>query len=367
MSGAVILAARRSAVAPRGGALAALELHELAAPVIRAVLSDAGATAGDVGELILGNALGAGGNPARVAALAAGLPQHVAGLSIDRQCASGLDALRLGAAMIDAGHCELVIAGGVESYSRRPLRMRTFADGRAPLAYDQPAFAPSPAQDPDMTQAADALAAQMGIDRAAQDAWAVQSHAKALAARQDLRREIVTIAGCAQDTFTRALSPALAARAKVLSGSITAANTAVAADGAAVCLLASPAMAERLGGGGARILGAATLGGAPELPGIAPVAAIHAALRHSGLSPAELTHIEMMEAYSAQALASIRAAGLDPARVNLSGGALARGHPIGASGAVLAVRLWHELRGGGTGLAAIAAAGGIGSALVMQG
>ncbi|MFY9241275.1 MAG: beta-ketoacyl synthase N-terminal-like domain-containing protein, partial [Roseovarius sp.] len=169
---AVLLAARRTAIVPRGGAFAALEIHDLAAPVIAAVLADAGLSGVDVQEVILGNALGAGGNPARIVALAAGLPERVAGLSIDRQCASGLDAIRVAAAMVEAGQVDVALAGGVESYSRRPIRARTFADGRAPEPYEQAAFAPDPAKDVDMAEAADALGRAWGISRAAQDAWA---------------------------------------------------------------------------------------------------------------------------------------------------------------------------------------------------
>ncbi|MFC6761062.1 beta-ketoacyl synthase N-terminal-like domain-containing protein [Sulfitobacter porphyrae] len=143
-----LAAACRSAVAPRDGALSALSLHELGAPVIKAVLAQAGLTAEDVDELIVSNALGAGGNPARVLALAAGLPERVAGLSIDRQCAGGLDAVVLARQMVLAGAADVVVAGGVESYSRRPLRLRRFADGRAPEAYEQAEFTPGPTATP---------------------------------------------------------------------------------------------------------------------------------------------------------------------------------------------------------------------------
>ena len=120
-----ILAARRSPVAPRGGDLATLELHALAAPVIRAVLGDAGIGAAQVDEIIVSNALGAGGNPARLVALAADLPQRIGGYSIDRQCCGGLDALALARAMIVSGQAEIVLAGGVETYSQRPIRLRS--------------------------------------------------------------------------------------------------------------------------------------------------------------------------------------------------------------------------------------------------
>lgn len=373
MTRAVVIAARRSAVVPRNGAFRALSLQELARPVIGAVLRDAGTRADAVGELVLSNALGAGGNPARLVALDAGLSQRVAGLSIDRQCGGGLDALLLAQALIRAGQHEIVLAGGVESYSRRPLRLRTFADGRAPQPYDQPPFTPWPDRDPGMAQAADDLARALSITRADQESWAIASHAAAIARRaQGPLPEIVAIAGQGADPFARRLSPALCARAQVLAGSVTAATTAVAADAAAFCLVVSDRVAARLAGGGSgegvEIVAGQSLGADPCLPGLAPVAAIRELLQATATPVARLAQAEIMEAFAAQAIACQRESGLPRAIVNPQGGALARGHPIGASGTVLAVRLFHALRrGGGTGLAAIAAAGGIGTALLMRG
>ncbi|MES2434146.1 MAG: thiolase family protein [Pseudomonadota bacterium] len=354
----VILAAKRTAVVPRGGAFSRLEIEDLGAPVVRALLADAGISASSVDELICSNALGAGGNPARRVALAAGLPERVAGLSVDRQCAGGLDAVLLARALVESGAAEVVIAGGVESYSRRPLRLRTDPDGGAAVAYDQARFTPWRDRDPGMADAAEALAARLGISRAAQDVWAVESHAKA----RVCAGEIVEVAGQARDVFARGLSLAVAGRAKVVSGSITAANAAVAADAAAFVLVVSDRLAA---GRGLRILGGATLGGDPVEPGLAPVAAIRAVLERAGIGADRVAVAEIMEAYAVQAMACVAGAGLDPLRVNIGGGALSRGHPIGASGAVLAVRLFYELQAG-IGLAAIAAAGGIGTALLVE-
>ncbi len=350
-----LIAARRTAVVPRNGAFARLSVEDLAAPVLTACLADAGLGPGQVDEVILSNALGAGGNPARRVALAAGLPETVAGLTTDRQCAGGLDAILLAKALVDSGAAEIVLAGGVESYSRRPLRLRTDPEGGPPVPYEQAPFTPWPDRDPDMARAAEALAQRLAISRERQEAWAAQSHARALAA--DLSLEIVPLTGITRDAFPRALSPRLLARAPVLTGSITAATTAVAADAAAVCLVVSDRIAK---GRGLALLGGATLGGTPEDPGLAPVAAIRRIWRGEPLAQAEI-----MEAYAVQALAVIDGAGLDPARVNPAGGGLARGHPIGASGAILAVRLFHGLVQG-RGLAAIAAAGGIGTALLVD-
>ena len=355
---AVIVAARRSAVVPRGGAFARLPLEDLAVPVVLACLADAGVAAVD--EVICANAIGPGGNPARRIALAAGLPQRVAGLTIDRQCAGGLDAVILGAALVDAGRAEVVLAGGVESYSRRPLRLVTDPDGGAAVPYDEAPFTPWPDRNPAMAQAAAALADALGHTRAAQDAWAMDSHRKART--QADWPEIVAIAGQGRDAFGRDLTPALMARARVLAGSVTVATAAVAADAAAFCLVVSDRVAR---GAGLRILSGATLGADPEQPGLAPIPAMAAALGRAGLGPADIAMAEIMEAYATQAMACVEGAGLAPLRVNIGGGALARGHPIGASGAILAVRLFHGLQAG-HGLAAIASAGGIASALVVR-
>lgn len=332
---AVIVAAKRSAIVPRGGAFAAMDIEEIAAPVIAALRADCDLP---VDEIICANALGAGGNVARIIALAAGLPQ-VAGLTIDRQCAGGLDAILLARAMVDSGAARVVIAGGAESYSRRPTRLR---DG---IPYDQARFAPKGWEDPDMAAAADLLARDYGLTRAAQDQWAVDSHARA----RVCAGEIVPILGQMTDPFARGLTLAVAARARVITGSITAANTAVAADGAAFVLVVADGLARQ----GLRILAGATRGGDVARPGLAPLAAM------AGLGR-DVEMLEMMEAYAAQAM--ICAAGFD--LVNVGGGALARGHAIGASGAVLAVRLFYEL-GAGRGMAAIAAAGGIGTAMMV--
>ncbi|MFG1301275.1 thiolase family protein [Xanthobacter sp. V3C-3] len=365
MSAVALHAARRSAVVPRGGAFRDVEPALLAAPLIAPLLADAGIGPGAVDEVILGNALSGGGNVARVAALAAGLPQDVPALTLDTQCCSGLDAIRLGAARIAAGEARYVIAGGVESFSRAPLRAhRPHGRDEAPRFYRQPAFTPWPEREPELAAAAAELARRHGLARAAQEAFAVESHRRARAFPLP-PGEIVPVAGAADDPFARDLSVRLLARLPVLAGDaahgVTAATTAVVADAAALVLL-GPA-----GEGGARILGALARGGDPLMPALAPVEAIGALCDRLGLSAGDLEHVELMEAYAAQALATIALAGLDPERVNAGGGALARGHPIGASGAVLAVRAFHRLRAsGGRALIAIAGAGGIASAMVLS-
>lgn len=372
---AFLIAAKRSAVAPMGGAFAALEVDALAAPVMRASLS-----AGDVDrvdEVVAGNALYGGGNPTRRAALLAGVPELVPALTLDRQCCSGLDAIILAARMVEAGAADCVLAGGVESYSRAPLRMRRPATtDEAAVAYDRPPFTPWPDRDPDMPEAAARLAELRAVHEETQAAFAVESHALARAAAEAGRfaGEIVDVAGLSQDSYARRLTLETCRRSRPLAGKaglrVLAATAAISADAAAFSLVVSHDWLERNPSVPAcRIVAGGAAGGDPCLPGLAPVEASRKVLAGSGIESERLAASEVMEAYAVQAMACIGDLGLDPTTVNRGGGALARGHPIGASGAILAVRLFHELQrepAGSFGLAAIASAGGLGSALVLQ-
>ena len=362
-----VVGARRTPVAPRGGALADAELFELGVAPALAALSDANIPPSAVDEVIVSNALGPGGNPARSMALAAGCRDCVAGLTIDRQCSGGLDALLLAKAMISAGDAEIVLAGGVECYSRR--RFANPAEpGRNPA--EQAPFTPWPDRDPKMAEAADRLARELGISRERQDEWAVESHWKALALRKRGSPEFAPVpsADIEFDSFTRQLTPRLCGRAGRVFGSITAANSSVAADGGAVCVVVSDRIARRSGCSGVRIAAGATRGGDPELPGLAPIEAVGIVLAKAGLSVGEVAVAEVMEAYAVQAIACVEGSGIARETVNMSGGSIARGHPIGASGAILAVRLFHELRlrNERHGIAAIASAGGIGTAIAFE-
>lgn len=372
---AFLIAAKRSAVAPMGGAFADLEVDALTAPVMRACLADGARPRVD--EVVAGNALYGGGNPARRAALLAGLPDHVPALTLDRQCCSGLDAIILAARMVEAGAAECVLAGGVESYSRAPLRMRRPATkDEAPVAYDRPPFTPWRDRDPDMPEAAARLAELRAVDEDSQAAFAVESHALARAAAEAGRfaGEIVEVTGLSHDSFARRLTLETCRRSRPLAGKaghrVLAATAAVSADAAAFALVVSQDWLDRNPSVPAcRIVAGGAAGGDPCLPGLAPVEASRKVLSAGGIESEGLAASEVMEAYAVQAMACIEDLGLDPSTVNRGGGALARGHPIGASGAILAVRLFHELlrEGAGSfGLAAIASAGGLGSALLLQ-
>ena len=365
-----MLAAKRSAVVPRDGALADVDVFTLGAEVLKGLIQSAGIEPRCIDELIVGNALAGGGNPARASALAAGLDQRVAGLTIDRQCVSGADAVLLGKSLIESGQHDLVVVGGVESYSRRPLRYETFHNDGAPKFYDQPRFTPWPERDPSMNTAAANLADKLAISREEQDQWAVASHQKARDAAVALQAEILPVLDAVQktDAYARNLTLATCNRAKSLDRTVTTANTAVAADAAAFCLLGSEKMAAQMGVNPVRISTAATVGDDPELPGLAPVPAIKKVLSNAGFQSDDLAVAEVMEAYAVQAIACIRNTGIDPEITNIEGGALARGHPIGASGAILMVRLFSLLqnRPRKFGLAVIAAAGGIGTSVIVE-
>ena len=372
MSDAYIVSGRRTPVGVRGGWFAGTEIADLAAPVIQTVLSDADVSHTAVDAVIMGNALYGGGNPARVAALAADLPERVPALTVDSQCCAGLDAIALARSLIVSGEADVVVAGGVESYSRAPIRQRRpGSPAEQPVEYARPPFTPWPDRDPDMLESAADLAARMKLTRQAQEAFAVASHRKA---RDDHRlpEEIVPMSGHEKDEFTRNLSAKTCARLNTLSGQeafgVTAATTAVEADAAAAVLVVS----KRWLGDRPRVVidGSQSLGGDPMCPALAPVAAAASLLKRFGLEASEITAVEMMEAFAVQAIACVERIGLDPECVNRRGGALARGHPIGASGAILAVRLFHDLKQSASdavGLAAIAAAGGIGSAMIVRG
>jgi acetyl-CoA C-acetyltransferase len=264
--------------------------------------------------------------------------------------------------MVDAGRARVVVAGGAESYSRRPLRMHSNHGADIGVAYDRPAFAPESAFDPDPHIAMASLAARHAISRNAQEAYAQQSHQNALDAQDHLIHEIVEIAGIKRDPYARKLSTQVMAKAPVLAGSVTAATAAVAADGAAFVVVVADDFETNI----SRSLSigpAQTIGSAPEDPALAPIPAIKSVLsKHGNI----IDRVEVMEAYAVQSMACIDGAGLDVHNVNQCGGALARGHPIGASGAMLAVRLFHDLQPAQSGLAAIAAVGGLGSAVIFE-
>ncbi|MFB4278265.1 MULTISPECIES: thiolase family protein [unclassified Nonomuraea] len=369
----VVVAARRTAIGTAGHAYKELTVDRLAAPVIAAVAADVAGRRVD--DVVLGNCMGPGGNVARVSALAAGLGHEVPGVTVDRQCGSGLAAILVAGQAIRAGEMDLVIAGGAESASTAPLR--TFRGQDRP--YERAPFTPDGHPDPDMGPAAEALATACGVGRHRQDAYACRSHARALAAREagHFAQEIVPVGERHDDQRPRPLRAASLARlpaAFVAEGTVTAGNSSPVSDGAAAVALV-PERA-RAGLPGMRLVAGAVVGCDPELPGWGPVPAIRRVLARTGVGMERVAAVEIVEAFAAQVLAVTDALGLDPLgadaeRVCPHGGALALGHPWGASGAVVVTRLFSRLvrvgaPPGTLGLAAAAVGGGLGVAALFE-
>ena len=370
----VIIAALRSPIGTAGRSLAEIDAPNLAAPVLASLVKSADLAPDAVQDVVLGNCMGPGGNVARVAGLTAGLPSSVPGLTVDRQCGSGLAAIAVAASMVRA-EPGTVLAGGVESASTAPWRFWPPAGSADPVRYERAPFAPDWAGDPEMGHAADLLAEECSVSRARQDEYAARSHALAVATQASggFDDELVPVAGVAADDRPRAgLTVSRLARLRPAfrpDGTVTAGNACGVNDGAAAVAVVDHHTHRRLGVPGLRILATATAGVDPNRPGFGIVPATQAALQRAGLELADIDVLELNEAFAGQVLACCDALSLSSDRVCVEGGALALGHPWGASGAALVVRLFTQLVRNDTGrygLAAIAVGGGQGVAMVVE-
>ncbi|ANI15470.1 acetyl-CoA acetyltransferase [Pseudomonas citronellolis] len=390
MQDVVIVAATRTAIGAFQGSLANIPAHELGAIVIRELLQRSGVKPEQVDEVILGQVLtaGSGQNPARQAAIAAGLPHAVPALTLNKVCGSGLKALHLAAQAIRCGDAEVVIAGGQENMSLSPYvlpKARTgLRMGHAQLVDSMivdglwDAF-----NDYHMGITAENLVDKYGISREEQDAFAAASQQKAVAAIEAgrFRDEIVPVSIPQRKgealSFDTDEQPRAGTTAEALAklkpafkkdGSVTAGNASSLNDGAAAVLLMSAAKAKALGLPVlARIAAYASAGVDPAIMGIGPVSATRRCLDKAGWQLAELDLIEANEAFAAQSLAVGKELGWDAAKVNVNGGAIALGHPIGASGCRVLVSLLHEMlrRDAKKGLATLCIGGGQGVALAL--
>lgn len=348
--------------------------------MLRELVAGAGVEPGDVSDVVIGNAVGGGGNVARLALLEAGLPVHVPGITVDRQCGSGLDAIVLASRLVAAGGSPVYLAGGVESTSTAPLRAHRSDDG-VPHFYARAQFVPASFGDPDMGVAAENVAKQFGVSRERQDAFALRSHRLALAAaaagnfdgeRVPLDTDAGTVA--ADDGPRPGLTAAVMERfppAFVDGGTVTAGNSCFDADAASAVVITSLQRARQLGAvDGLLVLGTGTAGVDPELLGVGAAAAARRVLSAAGVAANELDLVEFNEAFASQTLACLDELGIDAGRANLDGGALALGHAYGASGAVLVTRLLAQARRAGTpgslALAMISSAGGMGTAALLE-
>ncbi len=389
MSDIVIVSAARTPVGSFNGALSSLPASELGKLAIQAAVSRAGITPADVDEVILGQVLqaGAGQGPARQAAVNAGVPVESPAWSLNQLCGSGLRAVALGAQQIADGSASIVVAGGQESMSQAPHAQNL----RGGQKMGDLQFVDTMIKDGlwdafhgyHMGQTAENIASRWQITRADQDNFAVASQNKAEAAQKagkfDDEIVPVTIKGRKGDTVVdkdeyirhgatlesvSGLRPAF-----TKDGSVTAANASGLNDGAAALVLMSADEAAKRGLKPlARIASWANAGVDPEIMGTGPIPASKKALEKAGWSVADLDLVESNEAFAAQSLCVVRELGLDPAKVNVNGGAIAIGHPIGASGARILTTLVHELKrsGGKKGLATLCVGGGMGVALCVE-
>ena len=372
MPEAVIIDCLRTPVgkAPRG-ALRHTRPDDLAAVAIRALLARYPQAKDDIEDVILGCAMPegeAGNNLARGALLRAGLPDTVPGMTINRFCSSGLQAIALAAERIRAGFAHAIVAGGAESMSMTPR------GGLKPAP--NPWFVEHyPEVYLTMGLTAERLRRKYGISREDADEFALGSHRKAVAAQEAGRflEEIVPVDGFEEDEGPRGDTniEALAKLKPVFhaTGTVTAGNSSQTSDGAAAALVVSDAYARKLGlKPKARFVSFATAGVPPEIMGIGPVVAIPKALALAGLTLEQIGVIELNEAFAAQALAVIRAGKLDAARVNPNGGAIALGHPLGCTGAKLTATILREMerRDARYGMVTMCVGGGQGAAGIFE-
>ncbi|WP_342660903.1 putative acetyl-CoA acetyltransferase [Rhodococcus ruber] len=392
MTSSVIVAGARTPMGRLQGALKDFSGSDLGGVAIAGALAKAGVAPEQVEYVIMGQVLtaGAGQIPARQAAVAAGIPMDVPALTVNKVCLSGIDAIALADQLIRAGEFDVVVAGGQESMSRAPhlleksragfkygdvtLRDHLAFDGLHDIFTDQAMGA--------LTEAANTGAA--AVSRAEQDAFAAASHQRAARAHKDglFDDEIVPVSipqrkgdpvvvtadeGIRPDTTAESLATLRPAFAP--DGTVTAGSASQISDGAAAVVVMSKAKAEQLGLSWLAEIGAhGVVAGPDSTLQSQPARAIAKACAREGLEPAELDLVEINEAFAAVGIASARELGIDPARVNVNGGAIALGHPLGMSGARIVLHLALELarRGGGVGAAALCGGGGQGDALIVR-
>jgi acetyl-CoA C-acetyltransferase len=390
MAEAFILSAARTPIGKYLGGLAEMSAPELGAIAVREALHRAKTKGSDVNEVIMGNVLqaGVGQNPARQAALKGGLPDTMAAFTVNKVCGSGLKAVMLAAQAIRAGDADVLVAGGMESMSRAPYLL---LGARTGWKYGDQKAVDAMIHDGlwcafecwHMGEAAEHIASKCGVSRADQDRFSAQSHQRAAAAWEKGAFSAETIpvtigSGAKAKTISRdegiRAETTKEALAKLKTafregGTVTAGNSSMLSDGAAAVVVASSRAAERLGAKPmARIVAYATSGVAPKDIFIAPVYAVRQVLERAGVSAKDVDLFELNEAFAAQMLACGNELKLDESRVNVNGGAIALGHPIGASGARVLVTLLYALeqRGLRRGLASLCLGGGNAVAMLVE-
>jgi 3-oxoadipyl-CoA thiolase len=388
MARAVVLSGVRTPIGRYGGALSGIRPDDLAATAIAAAVERSGVDPASIDDVYFGAANQAGEdnrNVARMAALLAGLPDSVAGVTLNRLCASGLSAVVSACHAINAGDADVVVAGGVESMSRAPLVMakpdkafprgdRTVYDTTLGWRFPNPRLEEMfPLES--MGETGENVADRWGVSREDQDAFAVRSQQRWAAANEAGRfaDELVPVGDVTVDEHPRpeTTAEALAGLKPAFrkDGTVTAGNASGINDGAAALVIASEEKARELGVDAlGAFVGSAAAGVDPRVMGVGPIPAVRKLLERKGVSASDIDLVELNEAFASQSLAVVRELGFDEERVNVNGGAIALGHPLGMSGARLVVSLLHELRrrDGRYGLATLCVGVGQGVAALFE-
>lgn len=382
MSKAYLIGGMRTPIGKTGGYLKDLLPEHLAAVVLNEVVAKYELSPNDIDQVILGNAVGPGGNIDRVSVLEAGWPYSIPAITVDSQCGSGLSAVSFAVSQIISGNADIIIAGGVESTSMAPRRQFNLNDPRFQnenAYYERAPFSTPSIGDPDTGETAENLAEQLEITRKDMDALALESHKRAARAQeQGYLQDIITpikVPGKIIDSdecIRKNITLKLLERMKPVfrhGGKITAGNTCLKHDGAAVILIASHAAVQKYNLQPQGIIrGTASCGCNPNLFPLGPVPAIQKLLTKNNLQLTDIDAMEINEAFAVKILACCQQLGFSLNKTNILGGALAYGHPYGASGAIILLHLLKALQqvDGRLGIAAIGAVGGMGMATLIE-
>jgi len=383
---AVIVSAVRTAIGRMGGALASVPAHVFGAEVIKEAIRRANVQPEMVEDVIMGNVISGGGNIARLTALQTGLSLELPGLTIDRQCGSGINAVNLAAQAIMSGAGDVYVAGGIESMSRAPYLMDKPEKAYSPVppSFRKSQLSPKEIGDPPMGITAENLVTKYSISREEQDEFALASQQKMAAAMEDGRfdEQIVPISipvrKGAPVIFNKDEHPrpqtTLEALAKLKpaflpNGTVTAGTSSGLNDAAAALIVMSREKAQELGVKPMAVVREQAIAGVdPNIMGIGPVPAVRKVLEKSGLTLDDMDIIEINEAFASQVIACDRELNMDHSKVNVNGGAIAHGHPLGATGAILITKAVYELerRGGRYALITACIGGGQGIATIIE-
>jgi acetyl-CoA C-acetyltransferase len=383
---AVIVSAVRTAIGRQGGALASIPAHVFGAEVIKEAISRANVQPEMIEDVIMGNVISGGGNIARLTALQTGLSLELPGLTIDRQCGSGINAVNLAALAIKAGIGDVYVAGGIESMSRAPYLMDKPEKSYSPVppSFRKSQLSPKEIGDPPMGITAENLVAKYSISREEQDEFALASQQKMAAAMAEGRfdEQIVPITIPVRKDppviFNKDEHPRPQTTIEALSklkpaflqdGTVTAGSSSGLNDAAAALIVMSREKAQELGVRPMAVVREQAVAGVdPNIMGIGPVPAVRKVLEKSGLTLDDMDIIEINEAFAAQVIACDRELNMDKEKVNVNGGAIAHGHPLGATGAILITKAVYELerRGGRYALITACIGGGQGIATIIE-